>query len=80
MDNNPEVTELERKHQEITKVRNIDKIVFGEYEIDTWYYSPYPLEELKHTEILYICEYCLKYMRKKKTYLGHLQTGDKPCL
>jgi histone acetyltransferase MYST1 len=61
-------------------VRNIDKLAFGQYEIDTWYFSPYPLEEVKHIDILYVCEYCLKYMRKAKTYQNHLETGDKPCL
>ena len=36
--------EEEGEHEEATKVRNIDKITLGEYEIDTWYFSPYPKE------------------------------------
>jgi histone acetyltransferase MYST1 len=66
VDTNPEVKELEKKHQETTKVRNIEKIYFGEYEINTWYYSPYP-EEYGQCSVLYICQFCLKYMRKQKT-------------
>jgi len=23
-------------------MKNIQKIIFGDFEIDTWYYSPYP--------------------------------------
>jgi len=29
-------------HNEHTSVRNIAKVQLGSYEIDTWYYSPYP--------------------------------------
>ncbi|SPO38297.1 uncharacterized protein PSFLO_03774 [Pseudozyma flocculosa] len=28
-----------------TAVRNIDKVYYGAYEIRTWYFSPYPLED-----------------------------------
>jgi histone acetyltransferase MYST1 len=51
-------------------VRNIEKIFFGVYDINSWYYSPYPEEYGKQKE-LYICEFCLKYMRKKKTIIAH---------
>eukprot|EP01122_Echinamoeba_exundans_P010253 TRINITY_DN3797_c0_g1_i1.p1 TRINITY_DN3797_c0_g1~~TRINITY_DN3797_c0_g1_i1.p1 ORF type:complete len:451 (+),score=100.14 TRINITY_DN3797_c0_g1_i1:62-1354(+) len=61
---------LEREHEEITKVKNINTIEFGRYEIDTWYFSPYP-EEFAVCSKLYICEFCLKYMKKKKTLLRH---------
>lgn len=36
-------------------------ISFGGYEIETWYASPYP-EEYSRNRVLYICEFCLKYM------------------
>jgi histone acetyltransferase SAS3 len=36
-------------------------ISFGGYEIDTWHAAPYP-EEYSRNKILYICEFCLKYM------------------
>jgi histone acetyltransferase MYST1 len=70
-DVNPEVAALEKKHQEVTKVRNIEKILFGQFEINTWYYSPYP-EEYGQQKMLYICGFCLKYMRKRKTYVEHV--------
>ncbi|KAH8697631.1 hypothetical protein BGW36DRAFT_296582 [Talaromyces proteolyticus] len=36
-------------------------INFGGYEIETWYAAPYP-EEYSRNKVLYICEFCLKYM------------------
>ncbi|ODQ79199.1 hypothetical protein BABINDRAFT_162239 [Babjeviella inositovora NRRL Y-12698] len=40
----------------------IKYIHFNNYEIDTWYTAPYP-EEYSQNPVLYICEYCLKYMK-----------------
>lgn len=36
-------------------------INFGNTEIDTWHAAPYP-EEYTRNKVLYICEFCLKYM------------------
>ncbi|KAG0082953.1 hypothetical protein BGZ92_011207 [Podila epicladia] len=43
-------------------IATIKKIRFGDWEIDTWYVAPYPEEYSQHP-ILYICEFCLKYMK-----------------
>ena len=51
--------------------RNIEKIYFGSYEVETWYHSPFP-EEYGNCRELYFCEFCLKYMRKRKTILDHM--------
>eukprot|EP01111_Echinosteliopsis_oligospora_P005451 TRINITY_DN1879_c0_g1_i1.p1 TRINITY_DN1879_c0_g1~~TRINITY_DN1879_c0_g1_i1.p1 ORF type:complete len:401 (-),score=63.17 TRINITY_DN1879_c0_g1_i1:108-1310(-) len=64
------MTALEKEHEEITKVKNINTIEIGRYEVDTWYFSPYP-EEFAKCSKLYICEFCLKYMKKKKTLTRH---------
>ena len=40
----------------------IKKIEMGKYEMETWYSSPYP-EEYARLPKLYLCEYCLKYMK-----------------
>jgi histone acetyltransferase MYST1 len=61
---------LEKENEEITKVKNIQSIVLGKYEIDTWYFSPYP-EDYCGEERIYVCEYCLKYMKKQKTLINH---------
>uniref|UniRef100_A0A915PNQ9 Histone acetyltransferase n=1 Tax=Setaria digitata TaxID=48799 RepID=A0A915PNQ9_9BILA len=62
---------LEKEHAEMTKVKNIDKIRYGDYEIDAWYVSPYP-DEYSKAAMLYICEYCLAYMRTEAEYCCHV--------
>lgn len=67
----PTTAALEKEHEQITKVKYIDKIQIGRFEIDTWYFSPYP-EEYGRQSKLWICEYCLKYMRLEKSYRYHM--------
>ena len=62
-------SELDEFH--ISKIKNIDKIIIGNYEIEAWYYSPFP-SEFTQNKCLYICEFCLKYMSKKETLISHL--------
>ena len=50
-------------------------VEFGRFEMDTWYYSPFP-EPYASQEKLYICEFTLKYFRKKRTLLRHLAKLD----
>ncbi|GFG39457.1 hypothetical protein Cfor_08406 [Coptotermes formosanus] len=67
----PTSVALEEEHEALTKVKYIDRIQIGRYEIDTWYFSPYPEEYGKQSK-LWICEYCLKYMRLEKTFRYHM--------
>lgn len=62
---------LERENEEITKVKNLHKINLGKYDVETWYYSPFP-EDYCGSECLYFCEYCLKYMQTKAQLVRHL--------
>ena len=39
-------------------------IQFGKHEINTWYSSPYP-QEYARLPKLYLCEFCLKYMKSR---------------
>ncbi|KAI9825454.1 MAG: hypothetical protein M1832_001184 [Thelocarpon impressellum] len=48
----------------------IQCINFGGYEIDTWYAAPYP-EEYSRNRVLYICEFCLKYMSSEYVAWRH---------
>lgn len=66
----PTTAALEKEHEALTKVKYIDRVQIGRYEIDTWYFSPYPEEYGKQPK-LWICQYCLKYMRMDKTYRYH---------
>lgn len=45
-------------------------IEFGKFEIDTWYSSPYP-QEYARLHKLFICEFCLKYMKSKPILERH---------
>lgn len=50
-------------------------VEFGRYEMDTWYHAPYP-EPYASCSKLYLCEFSLKYFRKKRTLLKHLAKLD----
>lgn len=60
-----EASEAEQEPKPRQKVSGppskIKCINFGGYEIETWYAAPYP-EEYSRNRVLYICEFCLKYM------------------
>lgn len=49
----------------------IKTILFGRYELDTWYHSPYP-EEYARLGRLYVCEFCLKYMKSQTILRRHM--------
>lgn len=53
------------------KIKNIDRIYLGNYLINTWYYSPYP-EKFTCDGKMYLCPYCLNYMKKLNTLINHL--------
>jgi len=66
---------LEKEHEEATKIRNIERITLGQYEIDTWYFSPYPEELLQNittnSNKLFICEFCLKPLASPQLISRH---------
>jgi MOZ/SAS family/MYST family zinc finger domain len=66
----PASAAFEREHEETTKVKNIETIVMGSWLVAAWYYSPFPAE-YSDVETLYVCEYCLSYMKKRKTFKKH---------
>jgi histone acetyltransferase SAS3 len=53
--------------KKIGSATKIECIHFGGHEIDTWYAAPYP-EEYSKNRVLWICEFCLKYMNSE--YVG----------
>lgn len=66
--------QMEKEHFENTKVKNVRCIQLGRYEVDTWYFSPYP--DGYSQDKLYVCEYCLKYYKKPKTLSRCCQAPD----
>ncbi|KAL3699918.1 hypothetical protein R1sor_017940 [Riccia sorocarpa] len=64
-----------REHEEFTKVKNISKIELGRYEIDTWYFSPFP-PEYSDCNKLFFCEFCLSFMKRKEQLGRHMRKCD----
>ncbi|XP_016428037.1 histone acetyltransferase KAT5-like isoform X2 [Sinocyclocheilus rhinocerous] len=62
----------DRSHDDIvTRMKNIECIELGRHRLKPWYFSPYP-QELTGLPILYLCEYCLKYLKSLKCLQRHL--------
>ncbi|KAK4274064.1 hypothetical protein QN277_017352 [Acacia crassicarpa] len=64
-----------REHEEFTKVKNIATIELGRYEIETWYFSPFP-PEYNDCVKLYFCEFCLNFMKRKEQLQRHMKKCD----
>uniref|UniRef100_A0A3Q3JVA2 histone acetyltransferase n=1 Tax=Monopterus albus TaxID=43700 RepID=A0A3Q3JVA2_MONAL len=62
----------DRSHDDIvTRMKNIECIELGRHRLKPWYFSPYP-QELTMLPILYLCEFCLKYLKSLKCLQRHL--------
>lgn len=55
---------------EVARVKNFDAIQMGAHEVETWYFSPYPIE-LAATGKLFLCEMCLSYFSSAFTLGRH---------
>ncbi|CAK8564802.1 unnamed protein product [Lathyrus sativus] len=64
-----------REHEEFTKVKNIATIELGRYEIETWYFSPFP-SEYNDCLKLFFCEFCLNFMKRKEQLQRHMKKCD----
>jgi histone acetyltransferase SAS3 len=53
--------ETAKPSKQTATASKIKCVNFGGWEIDTWHAAPYP-EEYSKNRVLYICEFCLKYM------------------
>lgn len=62
----------------IDEFRNMRQIEIGDFEIDTWYSSPYP-EEYAKLDKVYLCEFCLSYLPSEKTLGRHNQKCYHHC-
>lgn len=52
---------LSKQHHDIGHIK---KVQIGKFLMDVWYVAPYP-EEYSRLETLYVCEFCLKYMKSR---------------
>ena len=55
----------QREHEAATRVKNIHKIVLGRWEMQTWYYSPFP-KGYADCDTLYFCEFDLHFVKRRE--------------
>lgn len=68
---------VRRQKKSSEHASQIECIEFGGWEIETWYAAPYPAEYSRN-RVLYICEFCLKYMNSDYVAWRHkLKCGTK---
>lgn len=58
---------MTQSSHEVSRVKNIQKIIMGAHEVEPWYFSPYPIELTEEDEI-YICEFTLSYFGSRKQF------------
>ncbi|KAK5121432.1 hypothetical protein LTR85_005264 [Meristemomyces frigidus] len=61
---------MTQNQTEISRVRNLERIQMGRYEIEPWYFSPYPAE-FTDCDLVYICEFCLCYFGGSTQFIRH---------
>jgi histone acetyltransferase HTATIP len=61
---------MTQNQAEISRIRNISKVQFGKFDLNPWYFSPYP-EDFAHEDVMYICEFCLNYFGDIKSFTRH---------
>mmetsp|Transcript_13304 Transcript_13304/g.30886 ORF Transcript_13304/g.30886 Transcript_13304/m.30886 type:complete len:424 (-) Transcript_13304:124-1395(-) len=68
-----------KEHEEVTKIKNVNKIQMGKYIVETWYFSPLPREIWKQgddiIDVLYICEFTLNFYKSKSQLERHQRKG-----
>ena len=82
---------MTQRTEEISRVKNIDKIEMGEHLVEAWYFSPYPQELIdsalleddeeeegtKEECIVYLCEFCLEAFGRRSQLIRHRSTPGK---
>ena len=61
---------MTQNQTEISRVRNLQRIQMGKYEMEPWYFSPYP-SPYTETDMVYICEFCLSYAPSLRQFERH---------
>ncbi|PSN38346.1 hypothetical protein C0J52_26724 [Blattella germanica] len=62
---------LEDDLKGLPHVKGTKYIEIGKYEVEVWYQSPYP-EDYARVPKLYLCEYCLRYMKSRSILKRHV--------
>lgn len=59
-------------HDELTKMKNIETIVIGQYEMEAWYFSPFPAEVCRYNRLTF-CEFCLSFFGHDEELVRHMR-------
>ena len=65
------------KDDVVTRMKNIELIELGKHRIKPWYFSPYP-QELVGLPCIFLCEYCLKFVKSRACLERHLSKCSLP--
>lgn len=83
--NNSRTKDIDENQKKMTetfyksgKVKNINIIELGEYQIETWYFSPFP-QDFREYHKLYVCEFTFEYFKRRKQCLRHLNKSKRFC-
>lgn len=55
--------------------RNVEKLVFGDYMMEAWYFSPFP-EPYHNLDTIYCCEFCMRFFSTENEYFNHCACCD----
>ena len=61
---------MTQNQTEISRVRNLGHIQMGAFEMEPWYFSPYP-STFTAADTIHICEFCLSYFASSQTFTRH---------
>jgi len=56
----------------VARIKNIECIELGRFHLKPWYFSPYPKELCENSDIIYLCEFCLKFTKSHTCLRRHL--------
>lgn len=62
---------IEEDLKSLPNTKGTKYIEMGKFEMEVWYQSPYP-EDYARLPKLYICEFCLRYMKSRTVLLRHI--------
>jgi len=65
-----------KEHEEATKVKNINRVVMGQWQMETWYFSPFG-KEYDGTDVLYVCEFDLNFFARREQLERYLTSKCK---
>jgi histone acetyltransferase MYST1 len=69
-----------KEHEEITKIKNVQNVLFGKHYMECWYFSPFPKELFVNgpLECLYFCEFSFRFFVSKDDLVRYQNKPNLP--